>query len=581
MNIRDLVAHIGFSVDDKPLEKLEGLLEGIKHRLELFAGAELVKKLAETTEHFAEWGEELHTTAENLGMNVEELQLLNQAASNSGVSQGEMSQALAILSSKLYAARNGSKEAALSFARVGITAEQVKGFKSAEDALFALSTTIQGIGDPVKRLAVSREMLGRGGAHMVSFLAQGSVAMKEQMGIAKKLGLTLSEGQVEALEKASHAFNDLHDLLRAIGATIAATIGPAFTYLIGTLVEFYAANKAIIGVNIHRWLLAVAYGMGFVVGLFIGLTRQVMRFAKALGVDKDVLKFIGVTAGAIGALTALGVAFSYASGVFMMAAPFLEFAAILGVIIFVVHDLWALLNDTPTWTGDIVDWVANLKPVKEFFESIQDEAGGLDFSKIGEKIKSSLTEAIKSFLSPETFKGIGDLLGEIFTVENAQAVGMMIMAGLKAALEASAFAYDLGITIATAIVAGLVGLLRAQFPVLANLVLGKEGAPGTGTADFTAGRIVNGALLGIPDLFKAISASIASGNGFAIGSGGQTPLPAGGMIKAGPVYNVAMTFPPGIKDPHEHAKHMVETAKTLDADHRRQTANATKTTTER
>lgn len=422
MNLRELLIKVGFEVDEKPIHGAEAAIESLTTKLEILAGAEIIKKLFEISERFAEWGERLQVTAANLGISTEEIQKLGFAAEKSGVSTEQMTTGLARLSRQIYEAKTGSKEAAETFRKAGISAEQVKGFRNAEDALFALSDRLQNIQDPIKRTAIAQELLGRGGYQMVAFLSKGSKAIQEQGNELRRLGLILSGPQVEALESAAHAFGRLHAVMNAIGASIASYIGPAFEYVIDKFIAFYAANKNIIGLNLTNWLNGVAYTIGFVAGLIHGATVRVLEFAKAWGFEGSILKvaasFAGITLGilavvkagniALGIFRSLSSLFSILTGTagilwrslvvmssgiwaavtasWALIAPWLPFIAIaaavvaaIAAIVAIVHDLYALAKGKPTWIGELIEWAKSFDLIKNGIEG---------FKHIWESLKS-------------------------------------------------------------------------------------------------------------------------------------------------------------------------------------------------
>ena len=266
MIISELLAHIGFEIEEAPLEKLEKGLDAIKERLNLIIGFEAVTKLYELSERFAHWGEELHLTAENLGMTTESLQGLNYAAEKSGVSQEMLSTSLARLARQLYAAKTGSKEAQEQFAKAGISGEQITRFKTTEDALYGVSAALASVEDPIKRMAIAQQMLGRGGTRLIAFLGKGPAAIREEAAELKKPGLQLSGPQIGALVQVEHAFVKLHAVMHAIGAQIASFVAPTFTYLIDKFTELYGANKNVIGSGIHVWLTVLSNMLAYAGG---------------------------------------------------------------------------------------------------------------------------------------------------------------------------------------------------------------------------------------------------------------------------------------------------------------------------
>ena len=318
--IKELITKFGFEVDKEPLEKVEHSLEQIKGRLEFLAAAEILKSLYELGEKFAHFAEELHVAATSAGLTVEAFQKLAFAAGQSAVSQEELGGAMARLGRHLYEARMGSEEAQKAFMQAGFSAEQVRGFHNAGDAMAALADQFKGIQDPIQKQALAMQLLGRGSVNMVGFLSQGSAAIKGLGNEAEKLGIILSDHQVEALVETEHALNKLWGVFKAFGATVAVEIAPIIKSLVKNFLEFYEANHKVIEQNVREWARDLAYALGFIHGLVQGLVevflsfseshqkliRRVFEFALALGILVGVIftlqKAIGIITGAFGLL---------------------------------------------------------------------------------------------------------------------------------------------------------------------------------------------------------------------------------------------------------------------------------------
>jgi tetratricopeptide (TPR) repeat protein len=306
--LRKLLTEWGFKFEHEKLDNAEKQLEKIKGSLELLAAAEVVKGIAELTERFAHFAEELHVAATSAGITVEAFQKLAFAAGQSAVSQEEMEHSMTRLTRNLYEARKGGEEAQKVFADAGFTQDQIAGFKTGSDVLYALADKFKTIQDPIKKQAVAMELMGRGSIHMVGFLSQGSAAIKGLGNEAEKLGVVLNEDQVEALVKVEHEMNKFFALIKAIGATIGAYFAPSLETAIKEFLKFYEVNKKLIDVNIKTWVWDVTYALGYVWGIVKFVTEAFLKFAKALHIDK----YIGTAIFAFGAYVAALFAFSKA-----------------------------------------------------------------------------------------------------------------------------------------------------------------------------------------------------------------------------------------------------------------------------
>lgn len=262
-------------------EHLEGLnhgLEGIQRRMDAFAAVEIIRGIGEMAERFANFGEELTAAAASAGITTEAMQQLDFAAAHSAVGAEELHGAMARLSRNLYEARKGSVQASEAFAAAGITPEQVRGFRTSEDALAALSDRFVQIQDPIKKQAIATELLGRGSYKLVGMMSKGSAALNEEAAAAKKYGAVLSNLQVEALTKTGEQMKTLEAVTKSLTASFAARLAPGISYLIQKVLDFVAANRKFIDANFDEWSDKVLYALGYVEGTIEGVIGVVRDF---------------------------------------------------------------------------------------------------------------------------------------------------------------------------------------------------------------------------------------------------------------------------------------------------------------
>jgi hypothetical protein len=435
MNVREFLTKWGFEIEHEKLNKVEQQLEGIKHRLDFLAAAEVVKGLYELAERFGHFAEELEVTATSAGITVEAFQRLSFTAQQSAVSQEEMGMSLRRLSRTLYMSRTGSEEAQKAFAQVGFDQSQVASFKTSKDALFALADRFKNIHDPIQKAALAQQLLGRNSQHMVAYLSQGSKALREQEKEADTLGIVLGKGQVEGLTKAIHTFEKFAAILKAIAATIAAEVAPVFEYLIKDFIEFFKANRQLIQINIEKWLITVAYAMGFVWGFLKTLTLEVLKFAKAWGFQDRIFSLIAGFASLVTALfvvkkafSLLGIVMDYLSFGWNIAkmfwaistaswaavAPFIPMIAAIGLLVVAVQGLWTVLNGgklSDTWIGKFWEWLktfeilkGTLEYVEAFLSSILQKIADVSVAVEQFGVKRTLE---KGFEGVKTFFGYG------------------------------------------------------------------------------------------------------------------------------------------------------------------------------
>lgn len=403
MILKELLGKIGFDVDEKPLHKARDGLEGIKSLMEAVAAAEIVKGLAEMTEKFGEMAEKIHLAAVSAGITTEAFQKLAFAAEQNGVSQDEMSGAMARITRHLYDARTGSESAQKVFSQAGFTAEQVKGFKNSSEVLHALADRFKGMKDPIKEMGILLPLAGRGSREMVAFMEQGGAGMRRLEGQAESLGAVLSGEQVEALVEAKHASSALLAVLKTLAATIAADFAPSVKDAVNEFLQFYKVNKDIIGIEVKKWVNDVAFAMGYVWGVIKVVAQAFLDFAKthevlvrragefilalgalstALFVLKGVFTVVSTVMSPFFAILRIGKAlmFGFRLSILGVSAPFLVWVAVIGAVVVAIHDLYAVFfqhkNFKDTWIGQAIEYLKNLSVVSKGISAIKGLFGG-------------------------------------------------------------------------------------------------------------------------------------------------------------------------------------------------------------
>lgn len=272
----------GFEVETEKLDQTQKMLEGIKHRLDFIIGVEMVQKLGHFVEKFAEFGEQLHNTAASSGMTVEQIQKLSYAAKQAGVSADQVQTSMFKLGRMLYEAKNGSKQASEAFQKAGFSGEQLRGFKNGQDVLLALSQTMSSTPDIFKRQALASELLGRNSREMVGWLSKGPKAIKDAGKEAKDLGIILTETQVKGLSQLNSALGKLYALIQGVSASMASVLAPVFSTVLDKALEMYKAFRGLVEVRTEDWQAKLAYGLGFLLGLFARLTVEVLTHKDAI-----------------------------------------------------------------------------------------------------------------------------------------------------------------------------------------------------------------------------------------------------------------------------------------------------------
>lgn len=231
--------------------------------------------------------------SKKLGITVAEYQRMGYAAQMNGSSADEMGQALQFLSQNMIEAVNGSKEAAAWFARVGIPLDALKKMNVSQ-VVDRIADTFLRVGDAgqnaAKKIALTRALMGRGGAELVQTFNLGSAGLRGFYAEADKLGGVVSQEAAQAMAD----FNDEFDRMRfAAGGAMTAISRetlPVLTDLVKRITDWTVANRDLIATRVAQFVEDVLPKLpGFVsavvevTGAIAALVMAANTVANALG----------------------------------------------------------------------------------------------------------------------------------------------------------------------------------------------------------------------------------------------------------------------------------------------------------
>lgn len=218
--------------------------------------------------------------SQQLGVGIEQLQVYQYAATQAGLSQGDLQTALSKLSRTIGEAAAGEKEASDAFARLGISVRDANGnVRDTDEVLRAVADRIKSLPDGAQQAAAAVDLFGKSGQKMLPILADGAAGLQRFEDRARKLGIVLSKEQSDAADKASDKWAEFSFVLSKMAQSIGVEIAPAIADLFETL------NKPEIIQGIGRlfealvWILTkVAEGVTWVINGLHDLGQEVQDF---------------------------------------------------------------------------------------------------------------------------------------------------------------------------------------------------------------------------------------------------------------------------------------------------------------
>lgn len=168
-----------------------------------------------------EYAGSLAEVAQQLGVTAKDLQVFRFAAGQVGVKQEQLETGLSKLTITLGKVAAGAKMPAAALNAIGISVDQLKG-KNTGEALRIIADGLQKIPDRAQRAAVEVALFGKSGAMLDNLLSGGSGAINELSAAAEKLGIILSDEQIQNADETADKLNALKTVLSAQIAGIVA-----------------------------------------------------------------------------------------------------------------------------------------------------------------------------------------------------------------------------------------------------------------------------------------------------------------------------------------------------------------------
>jgi hypothetical protein len=270
----------GFKAGVGGLSALSGTLGGMMPMLLPVVGgfATLAGAVAALTSATRS-AEALHNLSQELGVAAGELQVMQQVAAESGVSQQLLTTGLRRTARMVGELAQGTPAAAKAFAQLGLTMDDLAGLSTTEQ-LALIADRIAAL-PPHMQAAAAIDIFGRSGQGMLNFLRQGGQAFREMDRLLTDLGVKMTGPQVAAIEAMGDAIGRLALPMQGFVNQFLAQLAPAITAASNLIVKFFAENT-------KGWTVAktLADGLVFSIRMVVGavtLLTGVFQVFVALG----------------------------------------------------------------------------------------------------------------------------------------------------------------------------------------------------------------------------------------------------------------------------------------------------------
>lgn len=179
----------------------------------------------------------LAKTASKIGTTTEALGALRYAADLTGVSTQTMDMALQRFTRRTAEAAQGMGEAKGAIKELGINAQELNRMPL-DERMIVLADAFEGVKSESERLRLAFKLFDSEGAALVNTLSQGSDGLKEMLGEAKALGLTMSSSAAKGVEDTNDSLTKLQSLFKGVTDQTVAAFAPAIEAMVVRFTAF-------------------------------------------------------------------------------------------------------------------------------------------------------------------------------------------------------------------------------------------------------------------------------------------------------------------------------------------------------
>lgn len=180
--------------------------------------------------HFAQDIDNIAKQSRVLGFTVQQLQELQFAASQTGVSASELETGFRRFSKSISEASTGLSTPLKAFEALGVTVTNADGsLRGTQDILNDVSEGLAGMGSPADKARIAMDLFGRSGAGMVNMLGSGAEQLQAMRDQFSDLTIEMTGEQATAVEQANDRFDLLRRIFNSIGQQITATLLPTLS----------------------------------------------------------------------------------------------------------------------------------------------------------------------------------------------------------------------------------------------------------------------------------------------------------------------------------------------------------------
>lgn len=216
----------------------------------------------------AKYGDNVDKMSQKIGISAKAYQQWDYVMKRSGTSVDNLKAGMKTLSKQVEA---GSKD----FEKLGISQKELKN-SSTEEILEKTIKGLAGMKEGTERTALATKLLGRAGMDMAPLLNQGTKAIDEQMEMAEKYGMVMSDKTVKASAKFTDSMTTLNGTVKGLKNRFMGEFLPSLTKVTNGLSQLIVGDTDKGIENIRKGIEGFASKMDKVVPKFLEMGGKIL-----------------------------------------------------------------------------------------------------------------------------------------------------------------------------------------------------------------------------------------------------------------------------------------------------------------
>lgn len=246
--------------------------------------------LKQTVGNFAALGDEVHKSAQRIGVSVDEYQRIKYVAGQSGVSAEELGSSMGRLNKNIAEVATGKgQDLAALFHKANISMRGANGqLRSATELLPELAALFARNGNAAVQARMGNAVFGKSWQALAPLLQGGKEGIDELNARYKMLGISVEENGIIAGEKFGDQMDDMNQVMRSYGNTITSKLLPVLAPMLEGMIKWAVANKDLITTKITKFIEDIAISLGKV-----NWTDVIDGIGSFISGIKDFIEFVG------------------------------------------------------------------------------------------------------------------------------------------------------------------------------------------------------------------------------------------------------------------------------------------------